>query len=185
VRQPALLETKRASTLASNSSTEPERFLVGRLGRPHGLDGFLGLYIEEEDAAAIQPGASVFVDDRQYVVRAIRRADRGYQVAFEGIRDRVMAEEIRGSSVSVDRRRELGEGEFWPEDLMGLAVFDQDGSPVGTVSEVVFGSGQDRLSIERPGGPTFEVPFVDDLVPVVDLARSRVEIVMIPGLTEP
>jgi ribosomal 30S subunit maturation factor RimM len=29
------------------------------------------------------------------------------------------------------------------------------------------------------------VPFVDDLVPVVDLERGYVEIVVLPGLTEP
>jgi len=34
-------------------------------------------------------------------------------------------------------------------------------------------------------GSTFEVPFVDDLVPVVDLDKRYVEIVRVPGLTEP
>jgi 16S rRNA processing protein RimM len=159
--------------------------VVGRLGRPHGLDGFLGLYIEEEDAAAIEPGARVFVDDRPHVVRALRRADRGYQVAFEGIQDRFMAEEIRGADFSVEQRRELSEGEFWPGDLIGLPVFDQDGAWVGAVKDVLFGAGQDRLLIEGGSGLDFEVPFVAALVPVVDLARARVEIVSIPGLTEP
>src|SRR3970040_1482951 len=91
--------TKRASTLALNSSTEPQRFVVGRVGRPHGLDGFLGLYVDEEDAAAIAPGLTVCLDDDPYVVRAIRRADRGYQVAFEGIFDRYTAEDLRGANL--------------------------------------------------------------------------------------
>jgi ribosomal 30S subunit maturation factor RimM len=66
-----------------------------------------------------------------------------------------------------------------------LEVFDQDGARIGTVKEVVYGSGQDRLVIDPGTGSSFDVPFVDDLVPVVDLARSRVEIVSIPGLIEP
>jgi 16S rRNA processing protein RimM len=56
---------------------------------------------------------------------------------------------------------------------------------LGTVKDVLFGPGQERLLIESEGGSTFEVPFVDDLVPVVDLVQGRVEIVSIPGLTEP
>ena len=52
------------------------------------------------------------------------------------------------------------------------------------VVEVVVGSAQDRLVIERDRG-TFEVPFVDDLVPVVDVDGGFVEIVELPGLTEP
>jgi len=159
--------------------------VIGRLGRPHGLDGFLGLYVDEEDIVSVQPGATVFVDDRPYSVRAVRRVDRGYQVAFEDVTDREGADELRGMDVSVSERRELGEGEFWPDDLIGLAVFDDTGQALGVVKEVVFGPGQERLLVERVTGGTFEVPFVDDLVPLVDREAERIEIVAIPGLIEP
>jgi 16S rRNA processing protein RimM len=178
--------TKRASTLASSSSTEPERFVIGRLGRPHGLDGFLGVYVDEDDVVSIQPGGTVFIEDTPHVVRALRRVDRGYQIAFEGIDDRETAEAVRGLDVAVPERRQLGEGEYWPEDLVGLAVVEPDGRVVGVVAEVVFGPGQDRLRIEQEeGGPTFEVPFVDALVPRIDLEAGEVEIDPIPGLIEP
>ena len=55
--RPEPQETKRASTLASSSSTDPGRFVIGRLGRPHGLDGFLGIYVDEEDIG--WPGAGL------------------------------------------------------------------------------------------------------------------------------
>jgi 16S rRNA processing protein RimM len=177
--------TKKASTLASSSSTDPERFVIGRLGRPHGLDGYLGIYVDEEDTVSLQPGSTVYLEDRPHVVRAVRRVDRGFQVAFEGVGSREAAEEIRGSVVSVDERRPLEEGEFWPEDLTGLSVFDESGAPVGIVERVVFGPGQDRLVIATDEGARFEIPFVDELVPVVDLESRRVEINSIPGLIEP
>jgi 16S rRNA processing protein RimM len=149
------------------------------------LDGFLGLYIEDEDASAVQPGSTVYLDDNPHRVRALRRVDRGYQVAFEGIDDRPAAEDVRGLDVTVESPRDLEEGEFWPGDLIGLAVHDQAGNRLGTVVDVRFGAGQERLAVEMVGGSTFEVPFVSDLVPVVDLAGHRIEIVAIPGLTEP
>lgn len=178
-------ETKRASTLASSSSTEPERFVIGRLGRPHGLDGFLGVYVDEEDVVSVQPGTTVFLEGRPHVVRAVRRVDRGFQLAFKGIDDREAAEEVRGLEVAVTERRQLGDGEYWPADLIGLSVVDQDGRAVGVVTDVVFGPGQDRLRVEQTDGPAFEVPFVDALVPMVDLQAGRVEINSIPGLIEP
>jgi 16S rRNA processing protein RimM len=159
--------------------------VVGRLGRPHGLDGFLGLYIEDEDANTVQPGSAVYLGDSPHRVRALRRVDRGYQVAFEGIDDRSAAEEVRGLDVTVESRRDLEEKEFWPGDLIGLAVHDQAGNQLGVVVDVLFGAGQERLVVEMAGGSTFEVPFVDDLVPLVDLAGHRIQIVPIPGLTEP
>lgn len=178
-------ETKRASTLASSSSTDPGRFVIGRLGRPHGLDGFLGIYADEEEMGGLKPGSTLYLEDRPYVVRAVRRVDRGFQVAFEGVASRESAEKIRGLPVLVDERRTLAEDEFWPEDLEGLSVFDEAGHEVGVVQRVVFGPGQDRLEIITGQGASFEVPFVDELVPVVDLAAGRVEIISIPGLIEP
>ena len=178
-------ETKRASTLASSSSTDPERFVIGRLGRPHGLDGFLGIYVDEEDVVGLEPGSTVYLEGRPHVVRAVRRVDRGFQVAFEGVGSRESAEEIRGLAVSVDERRPLADDEYWPEDLAGLRVFDEAGQEVGVVQRVLIGPGQDRLEITTGDGATFEVPFVDELVPVVDLGAGRVEIKSIPGLIEP
>ncbi|MET0565785.1 MAG: ribosome maturation factor RimM [Acidimicrobiia bacterium] len=183
--RPAPQATKRASTLASSSSTDPGRFVIGRLGRPHGLDGFLGIYAAEEDMVGLKPGSTVFLQDRPHVVRAVRRVDRGFQVAFEGVGSRESAEEIRGLSVSVGERRTLADDEFWPEDLSGLRVFDEAGREVGVVRRVLFGPGQDRLEITTGVGASFEIPFVDELVPLVDLGAGRVVINSIPGLIEP
>jgi len=117
-------------------------------------------------------------------VRAVRRVDKGFQVAFEGIEDREDAEMLRDAEVFVERRRILEKGEFWPEDLVGLEARTIDGDRLGVVVGVVAGLAQDRLVVDGDGS-TFEVPFVDDLVPVVDLEKRYLEIVPVPGLTEP
>lgn len=134
---------------------------------------------------SVQPGMTVFLDGDPHVVKAIRRVDRGFQVIFDGLESRVAAEEVRGLEVSVAERRPLGDHEYWPADLIGLAVFEPDGRRVGAVIDVVLGPGQDRLRVEQPDGPVFEVPFVDALVPVVDIESGRIEIDLIPGLIEP
>jgi 16S rRNA processing protein RimM len=114
----------------------------------------------------------------------VRRVDKGFQIAFEGIDDRERAEGLRGAAVFVEGRRALEEGEFWPEDLVGLEARTIDGDRLGVVVGVVAGLAQDRLVVDGEGS-IFEVPFVDDLVPVVDLDKRYVEIVPVPGLTEP
>jgi 16S rRNA processing protein RimM len=153
------------------------------LGRPHGLDGFLGIYVDEDDLVGLETGTVVYVGDEPHAVRQIRRTDRGFQIAFEGVTDREGADEIRGSAVAVAERRPLVEGEFWPEQLIGLVVIDESGAEIGQVEDVLTGPGQDRLVV-RGLPEIFEVPFVDALVPVVDLERGRIEIVVIPGLIE-
>ena len=41
------------------------------------------------------------------------------------------------------------------------------------------------MVIVTEAGARFEIPFVDELVPVVDIEARRVEINSIPGLIEP
>jgi 16S rRNA processing protein RimM len=150
------------------------------LGRPNGLDGFLGLYVASDDLAHFQPGSVVHVEDRPYTVRAVRRGKKGHQVAFEEVTDREGAERIRGNDVFVEQRRALTDGEYWPEDLVGLEVRPGGGVVVG----VSLGTAQDRLVVQR-GHARFEVPFVDELVPRVDLEGGFVEVVEIEGLSSP
>jgi 16S rRNA processing protein RimM len=167
----------------SNSSTEPS-FVVGRLGRPHGLDGHIGLYVDEDDLVHFEAGKSVYVGGRRFEVASIRRADRGHHLKLVGINSRPAAEAIRGNDVFATERRELTEDEYWPEDLIGLEVRDPDGNRVGAVAELITGGAQDRLVVDAADG-RFEVPFVTALVPAVEVAGGYVVIAPIEGLIEP
>ena len=112
-------------------------------------------------------------------MRAVRRADKGHQVAFAEATSRDAVDRIRNRDVLVSERRPLGEGEFWPDQLVGLEV--RPGG--GRVTGVVCGPAQDRLAIER-GDVVFEIPFVEALVPVVDVEGGYLEVVEIDGLSE-
>lgn len=171
---------RRGSALGSSSSTDRAEVRIGRLGKPNGLNGYIGLYVEPEDLVYFEPGSIVHIRHRRYTVRAARRGKKGPQVAFEDVTDREGAEALRGEDVFVVERRELGVGEFWPEDLIGLEV--RPGG--GTVVDVAHGVAQDRLVIER-GELSFEVPFVGPLVPTVNLEGGYVEVVEIEGLSSP
>lgn len=164
----------------SSSSTEP-RYAVGRLGRPHGLDGYIGLYVDEVDLVYFEPGKSVLIMGDSYVVAEARGADRGHHLKLEGVDSREQAEAIRGNDVYVSERRELEADEFWPEELVGLEVRDAQGERLGAVTSLVTGGAQDRLVVDTGSG-SYEVPFVRDLVPEVDLAAGFLVIAAIPGL---
>lgn len=140
----------------------------------------MGLYVEDEDLVYFEPGSIVTIKDCHYTVSAIRRGKKGPQVALDGVNSRDVAETIRGNDVYASERRDLTEGEFWPDDLVGLEVRPGGGTVIG----VAHGVAQDRLVIER-GDDSFEVPFVGELIPVVDLSGGYVELVEIEGLSSP
>jgi 16S rRNA processing protein RimM len=116
-----------------------------------------------------------------------------YILQLKGIADRNQAEALRGARllVPVDDRPPLEEDEFHVLDLIGLEVFDQQGTFVGRVTQVI-PAGNDLLEVERPSpadGITKPdhvlIPFVKAIVPVVDLDQKRIEITPPPGLIDP
>ena len=97
--------------------------------------------------------------------------------------DRDAADRFRGAwlSIPVASARPLDPGEFWPHQLVGLAVVDHQGRRRGRVADVVPGAAHDLLSVELPGGASALVPAVAALV-TVELDAGRVLVDAVPGL---
>ncbi len=108
-----------------------------------------------------------------------------FVVSIEGINDRDAAEALRGTLLYINRADlpETGEDEFYYDDLIGLDVFLEDGTPVGAIT-AVFEGAQDRLEIKKTEGGKFEIPFVDEFVPTVDLPNKKVIITPPFGLMD-
>ena len=77
----------------------------------------------------------------------------------------------------------MDDGEYWPSQLTGLEVRDPSGAQRGVIIEVVTGGAQDRLAIQVADGRV-EVPFVDALVPTVDIEGGFVIVEAIAGLLD-
>jgi 16S rRNA processing protein RimM len=119
-----------------------------------------------------------------------------YIIELEGIKSRSQAEEMRGCKllVSEDDRPHLEEGEYHILDLVGLQVFMQEsGELIGKVVNLI-PAGHDLLEVElhqqeNPEQTTNKkkpknllIPFVKEIVPVVDIVARRAEITPPSGL---
>lgn len=165
------------------------RVVVGRIGRPHGIRGEVTVETrtdEPEDRFA--PGSVLLVDSpvRQLVVDGMHWHSGRLLLSFEGVHDRTAAEGLRGLLLEVERGEDEtpdDPDEFYDSALIGCAVVLDDGTPVGTIAEVAHLPGQDLLVVDRAPGEVL-VPFVEQFVPVVDIAARRVVIDPPPGLLE-
>jgi 16S rRNA processing protein RimM len=150
--------------------------LVGRVGRPHGLDG--SFYVAEPNPQLLVAGATVLIEDRQRVL--VRRAgtDRRPIVRLEGCGDRAEAQALHGHEMFVPRSAapDLGPDEWWAEDLEGCVVHD-DGRPVGTVRRLLALPSCEVLEVARGNGEAdLLVPLVSDAVRAVDLEGQRIDV---------
>ncbi|WP_017303997.1 ribosome maturation factor RimM [Spirulina subsalsa] len=134
-----------------------------------------------------------------------------YVIELAGIGDRTQAENLRGAKllVSQEDRPPLGEEEYHVADLLNLQVINQlTGETIGQITDV-FSAGHDLLEVtlktpppenspeielsppkrnkqrrKQSKPPTVLIPFVKEIVPVIDLKAGCVEIHPPPGLLE-
>lgn len=149
---------------------------VGRVGRPHGLDGAFFVDGASERAEVFAPGARLYLRGEPATVVESRHGSGGRPV----IRLDVPAE--RGAELAVPRGTlpPLGdEGEFYVFELVGLGVEDENGRLLGRVREVLQYPANDVLELDSGAS----LPLVEACVRQVDLAGGR--IVVAAGFADP
>ena len=172
---------------------------VARVGKPHGVRGEVTVRLYTDDPRArFAPGSSLDVRPGEHsgdhgpaapsvlTVTGARWNKDVLVVRFAEVTDRTAAEALRGSELyaQVDPREHAAD-EWHQDELVGLTAVDTTRDEVvGTVTALLHGPAQDLLEIEATGGRRVLVPFVEQLVPEVDVAAGRVLLVPPPGLLE-
>jgi 16S rRNA processing protein RimM len=173
-RQPYSLPVQTRRERASGSP--PDGFvLVGRIAGAHGVRGSVRIksYTAEPESIA-RYGALRDAEGRSFQITLIGAARGELLANIEGVRDRNVAEELRGTKLYAARGAfpEIEEDEFYASDLVGLEARRPNGVPIGTVVALAdFGAGPlVEIALEH-GGTTF-VPFTRAVVPVIDIAAG-------------
>jgi 16S rRNA processing protein RimM len=170
----------------------PARLVVGRVLRPHGVRGELAVEVLSDAPDRFSPGAELAVGEpdaaqplRPVTVEAARLHQGRLLLRLVGVDDRDAADRLRGALLSIPlaAARPLAADEFWPHQLIGLAVVDRDGRERGRVAEVVPGAAHDLLTVELTEGGSALVPAVAALV-TVELQARRVLVDDLPGLLD-
>lgn len=159
------------------------------IGAAHGIKGELRVKTFTGDPLALADYGPLYAKDgRAFEIAAIRPANEVVVVRFKGVADRNAAEALTGTELFVDRSAlpdDGDEGEFYHADLVGLAVRDENGEPVGKVSAVQNFGGGDILEIQYQGRKGVLIPFTQAAVPVVDVSGGFVAIdTVAAGLVE-
>jgi 16S rRNA processing protein RimM len=151
--------------------------VVGRIGRPHGLDGAVHL----EGHGGVVPlagGGHVRVGTHETRIAERRGTAERPILRLELAADRAAAEALRGLEVSVPAADlpPTGDDEYFHVDLIGCAVH-AGAVAVGIVRDVHAYPANDVLQVEPgDGGEVVLVPFAADVVVAVDVPGRRIDL---------
>ena len=131
---------------------------------------------------------SIFVEDengtkQEFNIIPSKKHKNVFLFTLEGIDDMNVAENLSGLSVYLPTLDfiELQENEYFYHQLEGMTVYSNDGNLIGKVDHIMKG-GNDILVIKDENGKEIMVPFVDKLVPEVNLKEKTITVNAIEGL---
>jgi 16S rRNA processing protein RimM len=140
--------------------------VVGRVGKPHGVDGSFFVEGASDSPERFAKGAALLVDGEAAEVVSSKRGAGGRVVI------RLDRPVPRGATLAVRRAElpDLDEDAYYVFQLVGLAVEEEGGRALGTVIEVDNGPANDALVLDSD----LLLPLVEACVLDVDLAAGRI-----------
>jgi 16S rRNA processing protein RimM len=144
-----------------------DRISIGKVGRPHGIDGAFFVEQPSDDKSWWKTGARFLAGGVPVEVVA-HRTSSGRPVI------KVEPPVARGVVLEVERvdLPATEEDEYYAFELVGLQVVEETGRSLGTVEAVTSGVANDVLELDSG----VLLPMVEDCIRVVDVAGGRIEV---------
>jgi len=165
-----------------------DRLRVARVGKPHGVRGEVTVQLFTDDpgqrlaAGAVllrEPGKDTADRSTRTLTVSTQRWNKNIcLLSFDEIRDRTAAESLRGSVLFVEPAAEPVDDadEWYSHELEGLRCLNPAGETLGTVRELITGPVQDLLAVVTAEDEEVLVPFVQELVPEVDVEAGVIRL---------
>lgn len=158
-----------------------ELLSVGRVGRPHGLDG--SFHVTQPRERVLSAASELILDDRPVAIVRHDGTPAAPILRLEGVGSREAVEALRGRDLYVprDAAPPLEEDEWLAEDLVGCRVVDGE-TPVGVVVKLLPYPSCELLEVQRPDtdpahpAKALLVPLIGDAVRTVDVAEKVIDV---------
>jgi 16S rRNA processing protein RimM len=152
---------------------DDELVRVGRVGRPHGLDGSFVVERPSDNEQLFEPGGTLYADGVSVTVAGRKRS--GGRLVL-----RVQPGVERGAELAVPRSAlpEPERNSYFVFQLRGLEVVEEGGRRLGAVEEVVPGVANDVLELDSG----VALPMHEECIRQIDLAAGT--IVVAPGFAD-
>lgn len=170
---------------------------VARVGRPHGIRGEVTVEVfTDSPERRFTAGNVLSVRSPQnnlpiFETLTVENARWNKQILllkFTEFSDRNTAESLRNVELYAPADGQgNAEGAGWyAQDLIGLEVHEGslDSTTIGEVTNLITGDAQDLIEVQLIDGTKTLLPFVEEIVPVIDEEHGAVVITPPPGLLE-
>ena len=169
---------------------EKNLFPIGRVVKPHGVKGKVKVEYYGVDLLAPSLYREIFIEDERgspeayEVLEAIPQPPR-LILRLKGIERIEEAESLTGREIFVKREAllELGEGEYYWVDILGVEVETREGKRIGKVKEIFPTGANDVYVVEGKRGEIL-LPATEEVIQSIDIEKRVMKVVRKEGLWE-
>ena len=150
-----------------------EQVVVGRVGRPHGLDGSFVVERPSEREQLFDPGATLYADGEPVTVAGRKRSGGRLVVKLD-------QPVQRGAELTIPRALlpQPEEDSYYVFQLVGLDVVEEEGRRLGSVRDITPGIAHDIIELDSG----LLLPMHEECVRRVDLDAGQV--IVAPGFAD-
>ncbi len=165
------------NVIGSPDIGEPVYILIGKIRKPHGVDGELLIDPYSESPERFKAGKQVFIgeDHEIQVIKTRRMMDKSMLITFKDVNDIDLAGQYRNKYIYTLKESlpPLPDGEYYHFDLVGLNVHDQKGELLGILKEVIETGANDVYVVENNSGEEILLPAIASVIIQVNLDECK------------
>jgi 16S rRNA processing protein RimM len=156
---------------------------IGRLGAPHGIKGEIKLFSLSDVPDRFEKLKVVWWAGDQgrpecLTVAAFRPGERFHLIRFNEVEGRKAASRLTNGHLLLPRsqRGHLPQGQYFIDDIIGLAVEDESGHILGQVVDIIQTGSNDIYEIRGEGTRELLLPACREVILNIDLEKKRIRV---------
>ena len=168
--------------------SEKEKISIGKILNFHGIRGEAKVGFSKGKNAQLAALKKVYILNKELNIESVRFHKNIAIIKFREINSINDLLEYKGENLYTSKEniiKNLSEEEYLITDLIGLSVFDEKDDFIGTIKDIGNNGGEDILKIENQDiNKEILIPFVKEIVPIVNFKKRKIIIKTIEGLIE-
>ena len=173
---------------SAESSPEPRFLVIGRIVKPHGINGEVRVDMHTDLPERYTWLEEVYLgmdDPRPVRVEGVRFHKGRALLKLDGYDNRQDAVKLRSTWLQVpyDEGIPLEDGEYYLYEILGFSVYTDDGNYLGDVSDVLETGANNVFVVEGSHGELL-LPDTTEVIREIDLDSGRILVHLLPGLVK-
>lgn len=163
---------------------------IGRVVKPHGVRGKIKIEYYGEDPSRFPPYQKIFIkgdsgQSEPFEVLEVTPQEPRLILRLKGIEKVEETAGLIGKEILVCREDlpELGEGEYYWFEILGMAVETEGGRRIGTVKEI-FPTGANDVYVVDGNRGEILLPATEEVIRSIDRTKRVIKVVRMEGLWE-